>query len=211
MCRPIASLLRHARLGLLGLSLVACTKPAPTVTTQKTAPAAATTAAPAAPVAAPAPAAAAPVAAPAAANPVREQPAPAQPNPRGKVELPDATPEVPADIVIHNAVAKASEDGKDLLVYVGASWCAPCVRFKAAAKAGKLNASLPGLRLLVFDADTDTERLERAGYRWTYVPLFVRPGVNGRSSGLQIAGVPTKGSSENDLVPRINKLLGRTK
>ena len=144
-------------------------------------------------------------------NPVREEPAPAQPNAHGGLELLNATPEVPADIVIHNAVGKASEDGKDVLVYVGASWCAPCVRFKKAAEAGKFDAKLPGLRILVFDADQDTDRLRKAGYTWTYVPLFVRPGVNGRSSGVQIAGVPNKESGAENLVPRIHKLLGRTK
>ena len=203
MCRPIASPLRRAHLGLLCLSLVACNRPTPAaqVTSEAVQPGEklpAPTPKPA-PKAAPKPA---PKLAPkpAAPNPVREQPAPTQPKAVGAVELIMATPEVPADIVIHNAVAKASEDGKDVLVYVGASWCAPCVRFKAAAKAGELDAALPGLRLLVFDADTDTDRLGLAGYTWTYVPLFVRPGVNGRSSGLQIAGVPNKGSTENDLI-----------
>ncbi|MCO4764604.1 MAG: thioredoxin family protein [Myxococcales bacterium] len=144
---------------------------------------------------------------PAAAAP--EKPAPAQPQAKGKVEFIVATPEVPADIVIHNAVGQASEDGKDLLVYVGASWCAPCVRFKEAVAAGKMDKSLEGIRFLAFDADTDTDRLKKAGYSWTYVPLFVRPGVNGRSSGVQIAGVPDKEAGAGSLVPRVRKLLGR--
>ena len=130
MCRPLASPLRRAHLGLLCLSLVACNRPTPAaqVTSEAVQPGEklpAPTPKPA-PKAAPKPA---PKLAPkpAAPNPVREQPAPTQPKAVGAVELIMATPEVPADIVIHNAVAKASEDGKDVLVYVGASWCAPCV------------------------------------------------------------------------------------
>lgn len=141
--------------------------------------------------------------------PAPSPPAPTQKGATGPVELVDATPEIPADIVVHNAVGKAAEDHKDLLVYVGATWCAPCERFKEAAKKGELDAALPGVRFLMFDADADAKRLRAAGYRWTYVPLFVRPAVNGHSSGQQIAGVPNKAAGVANLAPRIKALLGR--
>ena len=78
-------------------------------------------------------------------------------------------------------------------------------------KAGELDKDLPGVRFVVFDADADTDRLKAAGYGWTYVPLFVRPAVNGRSSGVQIAGVANKGTGVDALIPRLRKLLGRVK
>lgn len=143
--------------------------------------------------------------------PAKPAPAPAVANPTGPVEVVDATPEVPAHIVIKNALRRANEAGQDLLVYVGASWCDPCVRFKKAVKAGVFNKGLPGVRFLAFDADADGERLKKIGYRWTYVPLFVRPAKSGWSSGVQIAGVPNKAGGAADLLPRLQKLLKRAK
>jgi hypothetical protein len=78
--------------------------------------------------------------------------------------------------------AKAEHEGGKLLVYVGATWCEPCQEFHKAAEEGKLDATFPGLTLMVFDADLDGERLAVAGYRSNLVPLFVRPSSDGTSS-----------------------------
>ncbi len=88
--------------------------------------------------------------------------------------------------LIAREVERAVHDGKRLLVYVGAPWCAPCTAFHAAATAGKLDATFGDLRLLVFDADRDTEALGRAGYVSRLIPLFAIPRDDGRSSTRQI-------------------------
>src|SRR5438876_864861 len=46
--------------------------------------------------------------------------------------------------------AKAAMDGRDLIVYVGATWCEPCQRFHKAAEAGELDGEFPELSILQF-------------------------------------------------------------
>src|SRR5262245_36330359 len=61
---------------------------------------------------------------------------------------------------VQGEVARAKADGRDLLVYVGATWCEPCQRFHKAAEAGELDNVFPTLRLIEFDLDRDRERLD---------------------------------------------------
>jgi thiol-disulfide isomerase/thioredoxin len=108
---------------------------------------------------------------------------------------------------VKNELLRANRDGKQLLVYVGATWCEPCRRFHQAAAEHKLDAAFPRLRLLVFDDDRDGGRLAMAGYTGKYIPMFVRPNPDGRSSGRQIEGSVKGDGAVDQIVPRLRTLL----
>lgn len=74
---------------------------------------------------------------------------------------------------------RAKAEGRVLVVYAGAEWCAPCKRFKNVVRAGSLDEKLPKTTLLVFDADRDTDRLAAAGYRVEFIPYAALPGADG--------------------------------
>lgn len=104
---------------------------------------------------------------------------------------------------------RARRPSRDVLVYVGAPWCEPCVRFHDAAAAGKLDAAFPGLVLVELDADRDAERLKRDGYASRLVPLFALPGADGASTGRQIEGSIKGEGAVAEITPRLAALLGR--
>jgi thiol-disulfide isomerase/thioredoxin len=124
-----------------------------------------------------------------------------------KVELVPAPADGEVAALVQKELTRAKGDGRQLLVYVGATWCEPCRNFHAAAASGKLDATLGTLRLLEFDADRDNERLAVAGYFSRYIPLFALPNGDGRASGKQIEGA-TKGSDVAlTLGPQLKGLL----
>jgi thiol-disulfide isomerase/thioredoxin len=88
--------------------------------------------------------------------------------------------EEPVSAIVTREVERARGEGREVLVYVGATWCEPCTRFHDAAMAGRLDATFPTLRFLEFDADRDDARLEAAGCKSGYIPLFARPTSDGR-------------------------------
>lgn len=92
-----------------------------------------------------------------------------------------------AEIVVEH-MAKAKADQRQLLVYVGASWCEPCKFFHGAVEDGSLDRKFPRLRLLEFDLDRDRDRLIAAGYRSKLIPLFAVPGPDGKPSRHLIEG-----------------------
>ena len=119
----------------------------------------------------------------------------------------------PGDVAttVKQAVDRADREGRDLLVYVGATWCEPCQRFHRAAAAGLLDQAFPRLRLLEFDADRDNPRLAQAGYVSHMIPLFVLPGPDGRSSGLQIEGSIKGEGAVGEIAPRLANLIASRK
>lgn len=119
--------------------------------------------------------------------------------PEGSVE------EVPA--IVRAELERAQRDGRDLIVYVGAPWCEPCMRFHDAVKAGELDATFPTLRLLEFDHDRDEARLARAGYTSSMIPLFVAPTADGKASPLRIEGSVKGERAVAAIVPRLSSLL----
>ena len=121
----------------------------------------------------------------------------------------DAPPGGDVEPIITDELAQAIAAHDALLVYVGASWCEPCREFHEAAAAGELDDALGGVRLLVFDADRDTDALEAAGYHSNLIPLFAVPRIDGRSSGKQIEGAIKDRAAVPQLVPRLHALLGR--
>lgn len=104
--------------------------------------------------------------------------------------------------------AAADRTKRAFLVYVGASWCEPCQRFHEAAGKGELDADLPPVTLLEFDADKDVPRLRAAGYSSTYIPLFAVPGADGRGSGRFIEGGIKGANAAREIAPRLKNLLG---
>jgi hypothetical protein len=136
-------------------------------------------------------------------------PAPA-PAPTGPVRLVQAGDgDVPPLVIA--AAADAASEHRRLLVYVGAVWCKPCEAFHAAAERGDLDAALPGLTLLTFDSDVDSDRLATAGYQSRLIPLFVVPGPDGRGTARATSGARTGGDYVGELVPRVKALLAPEK
>lgn len=103
---------------------------------------------------------------------------------------------------------RASRDGRDLLVYVGAEWCEPCRRFHEAAATGKLDERLPKLRLLELDHDRDQGRLLLVGCSSSLLPLFALPTREGRcSEDKRVMGSVKGDGAVDNLVPRLQELL----
>lgn len=109
--------------------------------------------------------------------------------------------------LVATELKRADADDRQLLVYVGASWCEPCRYFHAAVEDGSLDAVWPRLRLVEFDLDRDRDRLAAAGYSSTMIPLFAVPGPDGRASGRQIQGSIKGPGAVDQLRPRIDGLL----
>jgi hypothetical protein len=124
-----------------------------------------------------------------------------------KIELVSAPPGDDVAALVRGELGRARSQKRDLLVYVGASWCEPCQRFHRAAQAGQLDHEFPRLRLLEFDLDRDRERLTAAGYTSRLIPLFARPGDDGRASGRQIEGSIKGEGAVGEIAPRLRTLL----
>ncbi|MEO6775775.1 MAG: thioredoxin [Kofleriaceae bacterium] len=127
--------------------------------------------------------------------------------PPGKLELVAAPAVHDVAPLIAKEAARAAHDHKKLLVYLGATWCEPCVKFHEAAAAGLLDQAFGDVRMLVFDADRDSDALERAGYKYTLVPLFALPGPDGRSTGRQIEGSVKGAHYVEEISPRLRGLI----
>lgn len=128
--------------------------------------------------------------------------------PRGvRFIQPDAEPDF-AKLVRARREALAKE-GRELVVYVGASWCEPCKRFHEAAARGELDATFPDLTLLEVDLDVDRERLASAGYGSKLVPLFALPAADGRASDRRIEGSVKGDQAVANITPRLRSLLSK--
>ncbi len=120
--------------------------------------------------------------------------------------------QAPADdlaATVRRELAVAKKERRDLVVYVGATWCEPCQRFHAAVARGELDDALAGLTLIELDFDRDGDRLAKAGYVSQYLPLFAIPGPDGRSSGRHLEGSIKGEGAVAEIAPRLKRLLGR--
>jgi thiol-disulfide isomerase/thioredoxin len=141
-------------------------------------------------------------------EPVKPEPPAAKAPVVVPVEIVSTTGDDVAETV-RREVVRARADKRDLLVYVGATWCEPCQYFHKAAAAGQLNATFPGLRLVEFDLDRDKEALERAGYSSKMIPLFAVPRDDGSGSGEQIEGSIKGPGAVQQIAPRLKELLSK--
>jgi thiol-disulfide isomerase/thioredoxin len=111
--------------------------------------------------------------------------------------------------VVRRELATAKSEGREVLVYVGATWCEPCQRFHESAARGELDQAFPRLTLVEFDLDRDGERLRAAGYASQYIPLFALPSADGRGTGKQIEGSIKGEGAVAEMTPRLRGLLAR--
>ena len=112
-----------------------------------------------------------------------------------------------ASVLIKAERDKAKAEGRDSVVYIGAKWCEPCQRFHRAAQAGELDAEFPNLDVIEFDLDEDRDRVKRAGYTSTYIPLFVVPGPDGRASEKRFEGGVKGERAVANLTPKLHALF----
>ncbi len=111
--------------------------------------------------------------------------------------------------VVREEREKAKSDGRDLVVYVGATWCEPCQIFHKAAQRGELDSEFPDLTLLEFDLDQDRDRLSAAGYVGQYIPLFAMPDAAGRASDKKFEGSVKGSGAVANIAPRLRTILGK--
>jgi thiol-disulfide isomerase/thioredoxin len=114
-------------------------------------------------------------------------PPPSAPTSGGRVELLEASTDTDALSLIRTKRLEARAAGRVLVVYVGATWCDPCKKFKAEVQSGRLDARLARVTLLAFDADRDAARLGAAGYSYKFVPFVALPAADGSPADSQQA------------------------
>lgn len=128
---------------------------------------------------------------------------------KGRVEWVRATEGEDVATSVRREIERARKDGRDLLVYVGATWCEPCQRFHHAAEKGELDDVFPRLRILEFDLDRDAERLAVAGYASRLIPLFVAPNDDGTASERRIEGSVKGEAAVMEIAGRLRRILPR--
>lgn len=109
--------------------------------------------------------------------------------------------------LVNRERTRARAEQRELIVYVGASWCEPCQYFHDAVEHGSLDQTFPDLRLLEFDLDRDRERLSAANYSSQMIPLFVVPGPDGRGGPRRMSGSIKGPGAVDNLRPRLEALL----
>jgi thiol-disulfide isomerase/thioredoxin len=139
-------------------------------------------------------------------DPPRAGPEPTRPKP-GKVEIMKFSPGETATTTIAREALRATNDGKVLVVYVGAPWCEPCVRFHDAAARGELDATFPNLRLLELDRDRDEAELAKAACSSRLIPLFARASADGRCSERRIEGSIKGEGAVAEITPRLKGIV----
>ena len=107
--------------------------------------------------------------------------------PRGRVKVIEANADSDALSLVRAKRLEAKAEGRVLVVYVSATWCEPCKRFKAELDSGRLDDRLAKVTLLAFDADKDGDRLAAAGYTYRFVPFVALPGADGHPADSQQA------------------------
>jgi len=127
--------------------------------------------------------------------------------PRAKLELVEAPAGADVRALVVAQLAKARVDHRRVVVYVGATWCEPCVRFHRAAERGELDEAFGDVAFVAFDADRDGTALERARYRSELIPLFAIPGADGTASGRQIEGSIKGDGAVGEIAPRLRALV----
>lgn len=124
-----------------------------------------------------------------------------------KPHMVEATADGDVAAAVKAAAASARNDGVDLVVYIGATWCEPCKRFKRALAAGRLDTMFAAVRFLEFDHDRDEQRLDDAGYDGRLIPRFVIPDASGRGGRLRTEGSVKGPAGVAHIIPRLRAIL----
>ncbi len=113
----------------------------------------------------------------------------------------------PVSELVRQALVQAEADSRQLVVYVGASWCEPCEYFLGALRDDALPNRFDRLRFLKFDFDVDQERLDQAGYTGSMIPRFALPTSAGTASERVFEGSIKGPSAVGDLIAKLDWLL----
>ncbi len=105
----------------------------------------------------------------------------------GGVRVVVAAADADAIALVRTERLRAKNEGRVLVVYVGAGWCEPCRAMKREIEAGRLDARLGKVTLLAFDADRDADRLAAGGYAFEFIPYVALPGADGHVAESQEA------------------------
>jgi thiol-disulfide isomerase/thioredoxin len=125
-----------------------------------------------------------------------------------RVEIVPVAQEVSdARTLIRTERERATREGRELIVYVGAPWCEPCQRFHDAAAKGELDQRFPTLRLVEFDRDRHEAALREAGCLSELIPLFAKPTEDGRCSDTRVQGGIKGDGAVGFIVPRLEKMM----
>ncbi len=112
-------------------------------------------------------------------------------------------------LLVQSERAQAVVEDRQLVVYVGATWCEPCQKFHHAVELGELDSIFPRLTLVEFDLDEDHERLANAGYFSNYIPLFAIPKGDGTASGRQVEGGIKGDGAVGFITTKLKELLAQ--
>ncbi|MCA3013451.1 MAG: thioredoxin family protein [Myxococcaceae bacterium] len=104
-------------------------------------------------------------------------------------------------------LAKSKAEGRQVLLYCGATWCEPCRYFHEAVDRGELTGKVGALDLVAFDSQVDAERMLLSGYESQFIPLFAAVGPDGKATGRKIEGSVKGPGAVDELVPRLKALL----
>jgi hypothetical protein len=126
---------------------------------------------------------------------------------KARVPLDEAPAEGDVASLVRDAMARHAAQRRTLVVYVGATWCKPCQRFRAALESGKLDDRLPDMAFLTFDVDRDQSRLRADGYEARKLPLLALPAPDGAPSGKQIEGGIPGEATVDYFVTELQKML----
>ena len=110
---------------------------------------------------------------------------------------------------VTDTAGKSRTEGRKTVVYVGATWCEPCQRFHKALENGELNAQLSNVDFIEFDADSAKAELQASGYWGMYIPLFVKPGPDGRGQKERVEGAEKGEGAVAYLTPRLKELVAK--
>lgn len=110
---------------------------------------------------------------------------------------------------VRDEVSKAARDGRKVLIYVGAPWCDPCVRFHDSVVTGQLDQELPSVRLLELDHDEHEALLAPSDLdcQSQLIPLFARPTPEGRCGLRRVEGGVKGDRAVGFLLPKVKALL----
>lgn len=110
---------------------------------------------------------------------------------------------------VKQELARAKQDNKKLVIYVGGESCEPCRRFHEAVQAGKLDRELAGVRFLDFDIEEHGPLLADADMACTskLVPLFALPTEDGTCSDRRTEGGIKGDRAVGFILPRLQAIL----
>jgi thiol-disulfide isomerase/thioredoxin len=115
----------------------------------------------------------------------------------------------PLAVQISAEVAKAKASKLTPFVYIGASWCPPCVEIKRLQHHPKMVDAFRGTYIveLVVD-DWETADLRALGYESRVIPIFHGVDARGRATGRSINGGAWGEDTPENMAAALKKFFG---